>query len=102
MLLDRLYKILYIYHMDIIAISDFRTNLPHLIDEVSEKLKSFIVTVSGKPKAVVMSFDELESLQETAEILAISGARESIKRGLSEAKARKGIPITSLVKKYSS
>lgn len=82
--------------MDTIAISDLRTNLPSLISEVSEKLKRFIVTVSGKPKAVVMSLDELESLEETAEILAVPGALDKIKRGTVEARKGKGIPLSKL------
>lgn len=85
--------------MDTIAISDLRSNLPSLINEVSEKLKRFIITVSGKPKAVVMSIDELESLEETAEILAIPGAYEKMMKGAAEAKKGKGIPLSKLMSK---
>ncbi len=87
--------------MDTIGISDVRANLPKLIDEVYEKLKSFVITVSGKPKAVVMSVEELESLQETAEILAIPGARESILIGKEQAKKRQGISLEELLKKQN-
>ncbi len=82
--------------MDTIAISDLRANLPNLIDRVSERLERLIVTVSGKPKAVVMSLEELESLEETAEILAIPGALKAIKKGAAEARAGKGIPLSEL------
>lgn len=85
--------------MDTIAISDARENLPKLIDDVYEKLKSFIITVSGKPKAVVMSVEELESLQETAEVLAIPGAKESIKRGLEQAKRGELVPFKKIISK---
>ena len=64
-----------------IAISDLRSNLPGFIKRVSGNLERFIVTVSGKPKAVVISADELESLEETAEILAIPKALQEIKKG---------------------
>lgn len=80
--------------MDTIGISDARTNLPKIIDDVYEKLKSFVITVSGKPKAVIMSVEELESLQETAEILAIPGALENIKKGTEDAKKGRGIPLS--------
>lgn len=82
--------------MDVIAISDLRANLPSLINEVNEKLKRLIITVSGKPKAVVMSLEELESLEETAEILATPGALDKIKRGTAEAKKGKGILLSKL------
>ena len=85
--------------MDTIAISDARENLPKLIDDVYEKLKSFVITVSGKPKAVVMSVEELESLQETAEILAIPGARESIKKGFEQIKRGEYITLDEFLKR---
>ena len=67
-----------------------------VINEVDTKLKRFVVTVSGKPKAVVMSLDELESLEETAEILSIPGAYEKIQKGIKEAKESKGVPLSRL------
>ena len=87
--------------MDVISISDLRTNLPALIKETSENLKRFIVTVSGKPKAVVISPEELESLEETAEILAVPGALEGIRQGSKEIKQGKGIPLEEIEKKYN-
>jgi len=65
--------------MNTIAVSELRTNLPTIIDEISEGLNRLIITVSGKPKAVVMSLEDLESLEETAEILAIPGILKSLK-----------------------
>ena len=82
--------------MDTIAISDLRANLPNLVSEVGEKLKRLIITVSGKPKAVLLSLDELESLEETAEVLSIPGALEKIKKGAIEAKKGKGILLSEL------
>ena len=44
------------------------------------------ITVNGKPKATLISAEELESLEETAEILAIPGALEDIKEGMEQIK----------------
>lgn len=82
--------------MTYIAISDLRSNLPRIIDEVSTHMKRVIVSVSGKPKAVVLSLEELESLEETAYILSIPGAYEKIKQGEKEAKKGKGILLEDL------
>lgn len=76
-----------------INISDARANLPKLVNEVDQTLGRVIITVKGQPKAVILSPDELESLEETAEILAIPGARESIKEGLKQAKEGKVTPL---------
>ena len=54
------------------------------------------ITVNGKPKAVVLSPEELESLEETAEILAIPGAKARIKRGEKQIKKGEFIPLSDL------
>jgi len=84
--------------MNTIAISQFRADLPKLINDVDVYMKRLIITVSGKSKAVVMSIEELESLEETAEIMSIPGAKASIMRGYKQAKMNRGISFKKLVK----
>jgi len=81
---------------NILPISDVRKNLPELVDKVDKQDDRVIITVNGRAKAVIMNLEELEAIEETAEILAIPGARESIKRGEKEAKEGKGIPLSEL------
>lgn len=78
------------------SITDARANLPHLVSEVEKNMERVIITVKGKPKAVILSAEELESLEETAEILAIPGAKESIKKGMEQIKKGKFIPLSEL------
>ncbi|KKP67411.1 MAG: Prevent-host-death family protein [Candidatus Roizmanbacteria bacterium GW2011_GWA2_35_19] len=84
--------------MNTIAISQFRADLPKLINDVDVYMKRLIITVSGKSKAVVMSMEELESLEETAKIMSIPGAKASIMRGYKQAKMNQGISFKKLVK----
>lgn len=92
LVIDNLYKLLYKeYMMDTVAISDLRSNLPDIINKVSKNLSRIVVTVSGRPKAVVLSLEEIESLEETAEILSIPNAYEMIKKGEKQAKKSQGI-----------
>lgn len=81
---------------NLISISDVRANLPELVAQVSNTLGRIIITVNGQPKATLVSAEELESLEETAEILSIPGAKESILRGLKQAKKGKGISLSDL------
>ena len=81
---------------NIIPISDVRAHLPELVDKVNKRDDRIIITVKGRAKAVIISQEELESIEETAEILAIPGARESIKRGERDAKRGIGIPLSEL------
>lgn len=81
---------------NLISISDARANLPELITKVSDTLDRITITVNGHPKATLVSTEELESLEETAEILAIPGTKKSITIGLKQAKAGKGIRLSEL------
>ncbi|MFH1705613.1 MAG: type II toxin-antitoxin system Phd/YefM family antitoxin [Patescibacteria group bacterium] len=86
--------------MNTVAISDLRSNLPTLIQQVSEDLKRLIVTVGGKPKAAIISLDELESLEETAEVLSFPDIIETIKKSKRQIKKGEFISIGDLKKKY--
>lgn len=79
-----------------VSISDARNNLPSLVDKVSKTMERVTITVHGQPAAILISQDELESILETAEILAIPGALESIKRGEKDIKAGRVIPLSEL------
>ena len=81
---------------NLIPISDVRANLPDLVNKVNKNLERVVITVNGQPKAILVSAEELESLEETAEILAIPGARESILRGDGDAKMGRVIPLSKL------
>ncbi len=83
--------------MDTIAISNARNNLPKLVDEVGDCMKRFIISVSGKPKAVLISAEELESLEETAEILSDLETYKSIMKGYKQAKTKKGILLNNFL-----
>lgn len=83
--------------MDYIGISNLRAKLTDIVDEVEEKIKRYAVTVSGEPKAVLISLEELESLEETAEILSAPGEYEKIMEGTKEAKEGKGTPLDEFI-----
>jgi antitoxin YefM len=82
---------------NVVAISDARANLPELVDKVSDTLDRFVITVNGQPKAVLVSEEELQSLEETAEILAIPGAKEAIDRGVEQAKKGEVRPLEDIL-----
>ena len=78
------------------SISSARANLPELVSKVNDTLGRVTITVSGQPKAVLLSAEELSSLEETAEVLGIPGAKDSILKGLKQAKKGQGIPMSEL------
>lgn len=71
-----------------LPITEARQNLTNLVNRASKRLDEFVITVNGKPAAVLMSADEYESWQETNEILAdkkltkdLREAEEDIRKG---------------------
>lgn len=80
----------------LVTISSARTELPSLVRRVNRNLDRYIITVQGEPKAAVLSLEELESLEETAEVLSIPGAKKSLSRGVAQAKKGRGVPLTQL------
>lgn len=56
--------------MTTISATNARANLYELIDQVSKSGKRVGITKKGETKVVLMSVDELESWEETNEILA--------------------------------
>lgn len=85
-----------------VGISEARAKLPDLVDKVSEGSDRVVITVNGKPKVTIISQEELESIEETAEILAIPGALESIKKGQEQIKKGEFITFEELLKKTKS
>jgi prevent-host-death family protein len=69
--------------MHIYFVGKARSNLCHIIDEVSESHEP--IEISGKRKsAVLVSAEDWGAIQETLYLLSVPGMRESIKEGLSE------------------
>ncbi len=81
---------------NLVAISDARAHLPNLVNKVNKYLDRVIITINGHPMATLLSLDELESLEETAEILAIPGAKARIIRGTKQIKKGEFVPLSDL------
>ncbi len=83
---------------NLIAISDARANLQELVNKVNKNLDRIIITINGRPKAVLLSEEELESLEETAEILAIPNIKRDIAKSRQQIKEGKFILLENLIK----
>lgn len=79
-----------------ISISNARATLPDLINKISKNMDRATITVNGKPKAVVLSSEELESLEETAEVLAIPNIKRDLEKSRKQIKAGKFVLLSDL------
>lgn len=83
---------------NIVPISNARANLPHLVNKVSKNMDRVVITINGQPKATLVSTEELEALEETAEILAIPGAVKRIRKGEKQIKKGEVVRLEDLDK----
>ena len=74
-----------------LPITEAREKLTDLVDKASSQLEEYIITVKGRPKAVLMSSEEFESWKETMEILADKELVKAIRGGEKELAEGKGI-----------
>ena len=68
-----------------IPFTEAKAHLSELVDRVVGERERFVLTRHGRPAAVLLSPDELESLEETVEILQDKRLLESIRRSRREA-----------------
>lgn len=72
-----------------VPFTEAKAHLSELVDRVVRERERIYVTRNGRPAAVMLSPDELESLEETIEILGDRKLLESIRRSRKEAAAGK-------------
>ena len=68
--------------MRTLPLSEARTKLSSLIDEVRDRNEEVTITRNGRPVAVLVSADEFESWKETISIRTDAALSEEIRRGL--------------------
>jgi antitoxin YefM len=70
--------------MGTISVTDARTRLPELVEDVSSHLSEYVITKHGRAHAVLLSVEEHDALLETLEILSDSAGAERIRASLEE------------------
>lgn len=70
-----------------LPITEARQDLTTIVDRAQKMLDEYVITVHGKPAAVIMSAREYEGWKETNEILADKKLMKAIKQGEKDLKA---------------
>jgi len=71
---------------NIISASDARTNFYDLVEQSNKNFSNFIITHKGTPKAVMISYDDFESWQETLNVLSDKKIMNQLKNAAKEIK----------------
>jgi prevent-host-death family protein len=82
----------------VLPASQARANWYDLLEDVSKKLKTFVITLRGKAKAIVINPEELDSWRETLEIMADKKLVKELRQSRKEFKQGKYITEEKLFK----
>ena len=75
-----------------------KSHLPELIRKADKRYEAFLITKNGLPKAVLISYDELEGLLETIDITRDRKLVRSLRKSIKEADSGKLIPFSKIKK----
>lgn len=67
------------------SLADVRNRLSQVVDRLEREHGRVVITKHGRPAAVVLSVDDLESLEETLDVLSSGGLVDDIRAALAEA-----------------
>lgn len=78
---------------DTLPFSEVKAHLSELADRVERQHDRVLVTRNGRPSFVLLSPDDLESLEETLDILKDDELMESLRRSRNEAERGKRVRL---------
>ena len=82
-----------------LPLTEAKAKLSELVGEVADQQERVVVTRNGRPAAVLISPDDLESLEETLAVLADPELLARVRQGL-EADASQGRPLEKLLAEH--
>jgi len=80
-----------------LTVSDARINLYDMMEEVQKYLRRFVITHHGKPQAVLMPIEDLESWEETLDIMSNKKLMADLRQSEKERKAGKVYPLKQVL-----
>ena len=83
-----------------LPLAEVKKRLSEMVDRVEHHHERVVVTRRGRPAAVLVSPDDLESLEETLDILSTPGALENILKAQHEIDAGQTVSADEMREKY--
>lgn len=84
----------------VLPLAEIKKRLSEIVDGVEDRHDRVVLTRHGRPAAVIMSPDELESLEETLELLSDPKALREIRRAEAAVDAGEVVTAEDLRGKY--
>jgi prevent-host-death family protein len=84
----------------VLPLAEIKKRLSEIVDGIEQRHDRVLLTRNGRPAAVLMSPDDLESLEETLEVLSAPAAMREIRKAERELDAGKFLTADQLRAKY--
>ncbi len=84
----------------VLPLAEIKKRLSEIVDGVEERHDRVVLTRHGRPAAVIISPDELESLEETLELLSDPKAMRDIREGEAAVEAGEVVTADELRSRY--
>jgi antitoxin YefM len=88
--------------MAVVPLGEARNHLSEYVADVERTRQRITITRHGHPAAVLISVDELASIEETLEVLRTPGAVGAIREGLADAAAGHFVSNDEIRKRYTA
>ena len=82
--------------MEALPLADVKNRLSEVVDRVTRQHDRVTITRNGRPVAVLVSPDDLESLEETLSILSDRRELHALGRGLADLDAGRTVTLKNL------
>ncbi len=79
---------------DHVPLADVKNRLSEVVERLEREHGRVVITKHGRPAAVMLSVEDLQSLEETLEILSDPALMRSIRRAEREAASGKAVRLT--------
>lgn len=77
-----------------LPLADVKNRLSEVIERLEREHGRVVVTKHGRPAAVMLSLEDLESLEETLEILSDPKLLDEVRKGTRDVKAGRTVHLT--------
>ena len=78
-------------------LAEVKAHFSEVADRVQKQQERVVVTRNGRPSVVLISPDDLDSLEETLAILSDARLMAKIRKGLGEAESGKGVALEQVI-----
>lgn len=82
--------------METLPLADVKNRLSEVVDRVASQNDRVTITRNGRPAAVLISPDDLESLEETLSVLSNPKELAGLRRGLADLEAGRAVSLATL------